>query len=52
LRYDPDDDQTFPGSLLLLTTRSNVDLIQYPDAPELLSVGRGGAVFCLVRQIP
>ena len=51
-RYDPDDDQTFSGSLLLLTTRSNVDLVNYPAAPELLSVGRDGAVFCLVREIP
>jgi hypothetical protein len=51
-RYDPDDDQTFSGSLLLLTTRANVDLDNYPDAPELLSVGRDGAVFCLVREIP
>jgi hypothetical protein len=52
LRYDPDDDQTFSGSLLLLTTRANVDLDNYTEAPELLSVGRDGAVFCLVRQIP
>ena len=51
-RYDPDDDQTFPGSLLLLTTRANVDQAHYPQAPEILSVGRDGAVFCLVRQIP
>jgi hypothetical protein len=52
LRYDPDDDQTFSGSLLLLTTRANVDLVNHPEAPELLSVGRDGAVFCLVRRIP
>jgi hypothetical protein len=52
LRYDPDDDQTFSGSLLLLTTRANVDLVNHPQAPELLSVGREGAVFCLVREIP
>ena len=51
-RYDPDDDQTFSGSLLLLTTRSNVDVVNYPEAPELLSVVRDGAVFCLVREIP
>jgi hypothetical protein len=51
-RYDPEADETFPGSLLLLTTRSNVDLTNHPDAPEMLSVGRAGAVFCLVRQIP
>ena len=52
LRYDPDDDQTFSGSLLLLTTRANVDLVNHPEAPELLAVGREGAVFCLVRRIP
>ena len=51
-RYDPDDDQTFSGSLLVLTTRSNVDLDNYPEAPEILSIGRDGAVFCLVREIP
>ena len=50
--FDPDDDQTFSGSLLLLTTRSNVDLKHYPEAPELFSVEQDGAVFCLVRQIP
>ncbi len=52
LRYDPDDDQTFPGSYLLLTTRSNVDLSLHPEAPELFSVGLGGAKFCLVKSIP
>ena len=51
-RYDPDDDQTFPGSLLLLTTRANVDQVNVPAAPEILSVGRDGATFCLVREIP
>jgi hypothetical protein len=51
-RFDPDDDRAFPGSLLLLTTRANVDQSLYPDAPELFSVGRDGAVFCLVREIP
>ncbi len=51
-RFDPDDDRTFPGSLLLLTTRANVDLSIHPEAPEILSVGRVGAVFCLVKDIP
>lgn len=51
-RYDRDDDLTFPGSLLLLTTRANVDLSIHPEATEVLSVGREGAVFCLVREIP
>ena len=52
LQFDPDDDQTFPGSLLLLTTRADTDLLHYPEAPEVLAVGRDGAVFCLVRQRP
>ena len=51
-RFDPDDDRTFPGSLLLLTTRANVDLSIHPEAPEILSVGQEGAVFCLVKDIP
>ena len=51
-RFDPDDDRTFQGSLLLLTTRANVDISIHPDAPEILSVGREGAVFCLVKDIP
>ena len=50
--FDPDDDRTFPGSWLLLTTRANVDLSIHPEAPEILSVGREGAEFCLVKDIP
>jgi hypothetical protein len=51
-RFDPDDDRTFPGSLLLLTTRTNADQIYYPNAPEWHRVGRAGAVFCVVKQLP
>ena len=51
-RFDPDDDQTFSGSLLLLTTRANVDLSLHPEAPEIFNVGREGATFCLVKDIP
>jgi hypothetical protein len=51
-RFDPDDDQTFSGSLLLLTTRANVDLTIHPEAPVILSAGREGAIFCLVKDIP
>ncbi len=49
--FDPDADVTFPGSLLLLTTRSNVDLATHPSDPLLLQVGRDGAVFCLIREV-
>jgi hypothetical protein len=51
-RFEPENDRTFPGSLLLLTTRANVDLSIHPEAPELLSVEREGATFCLVKEIP
>jgi hypothetical protein len=51
-RFDPDDDRTFPGSLLLLTTRANVDLSLHLEAPEIMNTGREGAVFCLVKDIP
>jgi hypothetical protein len=49
--FDADDDATFPGSLLLLSSRTGVDMKIYPDAPELYRVGREGAIFCLIRQM-
>lgn len=51
-RFDPDADQTFPGSLLLLTTRTNADQTYHPEAPVWYQVGRAGAVFCVVKQLP
>jgi hypothetical protein len=51
-RYDPDADQTFSGSLLLLTTRTNNDQTYHPEAPIWHQVGRDGAVFCVVKHIP
>jgi hypothetical protein len=51
-RYDPDADQTFSGSLLLLTTRTDADLTYHPEAPVWHQVGRDGAVFCVVKQLP
>jgi hypothetical protein len=50
--FDPDADQTTPGSLLLLTTRSNSDLAIHPDDPVVLTVGRQGATFCVVKRVP
>jgi hypothetical protein len=49
--FDPEDDQTTPGSLLLLTTRSNSDLAIHPDDPVVLTVGREGATFCVVKRV-
>lgn len=50
-RFEPEKDQTFPGSLLLLTTRSNRDLEIHFNDPLLLQVEHEGAVFCLLREV-
>jgi hypothetical protein len=50
--FEPEDDRTTAGSLILLTTRSNVDERIHPGDPVVLSVGRLGATFCVVRQVP
>jgi hypothetical protein len=51
LRYDLESDQTFPGSLLLLSSRTGVDQKYHPESPNVYSVERDGAIFCLIRQI-
>jgi hypothetical protein len=50
--FDPAEDRTTPGSLLLLTTRANSDLAIHPADPVILTVGRQGASFCVVKRIP
>ena len=50
--FEPEDDRTTAGSLILLTTRSNVDRTVHPDDPVVLSVGRLGATFCVVKRVP
>jgi hypothetical protein len=40
-----------PGSLLLSTTRTNVDQTYYPETPILFQVEKDGAVLCVVRQL-
>jgi hypothetical protein len=49
--FDPDADEASRGSLLLLTTRSNTDLAIHPDDPVILTVGRQGATFCVVKRV-
>jgi 4-amino-4-deoxy-L-arabinose transferase-like glycosyltransferase len=41
-----------PGDYILVNTRTNEDLRTYRDAPEVLTVGRLGATFCVVKKIP
>lgn len=40
-----------PGSLLLATTRTNLDRDYFPEAPILDQVETDGAVLCVVRQL-
>jgi hypothetical protein len=49
--YDADNDATFPGSLLLLSSRTGVDYKYHPDAPMVYQVGKDGAVFCVIRRV-
>ena len=48
--YDPEVGTVPRGALLLLTTRTNVDQSAYTESPVLLTEGRDGAVFCLVKR--
>ncbi len=49
--FDPDNDTTFPGSLLLLTTRYNQDQTHHLQDPVRYQVGRAGALFCVVKTV-
>lgn len=41
-----------PGDYVLVNTRTNEDRRVFRDAPPVLQVGRGDAIFCMVKQIP
>ena len=40
------------GDFVLVSTRTNEDRQTFHDAPGLLTVGRAGATFCVVKGIP
>jgi hypothetical protein len=40
------------GDYVLVNTRTNEDRSTFRDAPPVLQVGRGTALFCAVKQIP
>jgi hypothetical protein len=40
------------GDFLLVNTRANEDLKTFRNAPSVLEITRGEAVFCLIKQIP
>ena len=41
-----------PGDYILVNTRTNEDRKTFHDAPSVIEVGRDGAVFCVVKQVP
>jgi len=40
------------GDYILVNTRTNEDRRVFKDAPIVLQIARGGAIFCITRQIP
>lgn len=45
-------DEVQSGDYVLVNTRTNEDRRVFKDVPALLQVGRGDAIFCMVKQIP
>jgi len=45
-------DEVNSGDYVLVNTRTNEDRRVFKDAPTVLQVGRGGAQFCIMKQIP
>jgi 4-amino-4-deoxy-L-arabinose transferase-like glycosyltransferase len=43
--------QIKPGDFLLVNTRTNEDMRDFHGAPYLLTVGRAGATFCVIKEI-
>jgi hypothetical protein len=44
--------QIASSDLVLVNTRTNEDRKTFHDAPVVSEVGRGGATFCVVKQVP
>ncbi len=40
------------GDYILVNTRSNEDIRDFRNAPQVLSVGRAGATFCVIKKVP
>jgi hypothetical protein len=45
-------DDVGPGDYVLVNTRTNEDLKVFKDAPPVLQIGRGDAIFCVVKRMP
>jgi len=45
-------DQVQSGDYVLVNTRTNEDRTTFKDAPIVITIKRGEATFCIIRQIP
>ncbi|MDQ2693208.1 MAG: hypothetical protein M3Y68_14310, partial [Chloroflexota bacterium] len=45
-------DQVQPGDYVLVNTRTNEDRRVFREAPPVVQVERGEAIFCVIKQIP
>jgi hypothetical protein len=45
-------DEVKPGDTILVNTRTNEDRRVFKDAPPVVEIGRGDALFCTIKQIP
>jgi hypothetical protein len=45
-------DEVQSGDYVLVNTRTNEDRRVFKDAPSLIQIGRGDAIFCEIKQIP
>jgi hypothetical protein len=52
LDFRTDLKQARPGDYVLINSRTNDDIETLKDSPSILEVGRGGATFCVIKQIP
>lgn len=44
--------QIRPGDFILVNTRTNEDEHDFHGAPIVLSIGRAGATFCVIKKVP
>jgi hypothetical protein len=45
-------DDVQPGDYVLVNTRTDEDRRVFKDAPPIVQIGRGDALFCVIKQIP
>lgn len=51
-KFEAATDRTSPGDWILMTTRTNADQRAHVGDPTILSIGRLGATYCLLKEVP